>query len=297
MSSASRNRLLCALIASLLTATAGAGEEVVVCCGGDAPTTGPASTQPAGKRILRVAADPNNLPFSNDRREGFENQIAELLARDLGATLEYRWRAQRRGFFREMLKYGDSDLVIGVPRDSDMALTTEPYYRSSYVFVSRKQGGPSVATFDDPALRKLKIGVQVVGGSNTPPVQALSRRGIIDNLVGYSVFGDYSEENPPAAVVAAVAKGEVDVAVAWGPLAGYFAKRQPVALSITPVSPQVDEPSLPLAFDISMGVSRRNKLLREELNAVIARKRPEIDRILDEYGVPRAPAPERRQGG
>ena len=275
-----------------VTFSARAADTVVVCCGGEEPAK--PATRPAsepGKRVLRVASDPNNLPFSNEKREGFENKIAELVAKEMGATIEYTWRAQRRGFFRETLKHGDIDLVPGVPRDSEMALTTVPYYRSSYVFVTRRDGGTPVSSFDDPALRRMKIGVQVTGGANTPPMQALGRRGIVDNIVGYSVFGDYAEESPPAAVIRGVAKGEVDVAVAWGPLAGYFAKRQPVPLAVTPVSPQVDEPSLPLAFDISMGVSRKNKALRDEVNAVLAKKRAEIDRILDGYGVPRVAAP------
>jgi len=268
-----------------------AGDPVVVCCGGDEekPATQPSVWHP-GQAVLRVVSDPNNLPFSNERRDGFENKIAELVAKELGAKVEYTWRAQRRGFFREMLKHGDMDLVMGVPRESEMALTTVPYYRSSYVFVSRKDRRIHVSSFDDPALHSLKIGVQVLGGANTPPAQALARRGIVDNVVGYSVFGDYAEESPPAAVIAAVARGEVDVAIAWGPLAGYFAKRQAVPLVVTPASPQVDEPMLPLAFDISMGVARRNKALRDEVNKIIERKRGEIDWILDEYGVPRVPA-------
>jgi mxaJ protein len=146
-----------------------------------------------------------------------------------------------------------------------------------------------IASFDDPQLRRLHIGVQLIGddGTNTPPAHALSNRGIIKNVKGYTVYADYRQPNPPARIIDAVASGEVDVAVAWGPLAGYFAKRESVALDLTPVIPQIDLPFLPFVFDISMGVRRGNDALRQELNGIIERRRAEIDRILAEYGVPR----------
>lgn len=249
-----------------------------------------ATTQP--QRVIRVAADPNNLPFTNDRLEGFENKIAQLVADELGARVEYVWRAQRRGFFRETLKENRAELVMGAPVGFDLALTTKPYYRSTYVFVTRKGSGLDIKSFDDPRLASLRVGVQIIGndGFNTPPAHALTRRGIVNNLVGYTVYGDYGEPNPPARIVEAVAKGEVDVAVVWGPLAGYFARRSPVPLDVTPVTPAADGP-FPFTFGISMAVRRQDKAFRDELNEVIARKRGEIERILDEYRVPRVSAP------
>jgi len=240
-------------------------------------------------RELRVCSDPNNLPFSNEREQGFENRIAELVARDLNAKLRYTWWAQRRGFVRNTLNSGECDLFIGVPSSFERVRTTIPYYRSTYVFVTRRDRHLRIASFDDPALPQLKIGVQMIGDDfmNTPPAHALTKRHMIHNVRGYSVYGDYRQPNPPARVIDAVAKGEVDVAVAWGPLAGYFARRGPVQLAITPVSPQIDLPFLPFVFDISMGVRRGDDVLREELNAIILRRRKEIDAILDEYGVPR----------
>jgi mxaJ protein len=248
----------------------------------------PEPEEPA--RELRVCADPNNLPFSNDRLEGFENEIAALAARDLGATVRYEWWAQRRGFVRNTLNAGTCDVVMGVPSSFELVLATRPYYRSTYVFVSRKDRGLSVRSFDDPALRRLRIGVQMIGDdfANAPPAHALAGRGMIDNVVGYSVYGDYSQPNPPARIVAAVAAGEVDLAVVWGPLAGYFAKRQPVPLDLVPVSPQIDLPFLPFVFDISMGVRRGDEALRDELNGILERRQAEIEAILDRYGVPRA---------
>lgn len=240
-------------------------------------------------RTLRVCADPNNLPFTNQRLEGFENKLADLVARDLHATVRYTWWPQRRGFIRNTLKAGQCDVVTAIPSSFEMALATRPYYRSTYVFVYRKDRGIHVRSFDDPALKKLRIGVQMIGddGTNSPPAHALASRGIIDNVTGYSVYGDYSQPNPPARIVEAVARGEVDVAVVWGPLAGYFAPRQRVPLEIVPVSPQIDMPFLPFVFDISMGVRRGDTKLQAELDQVLERRRPEIDALLDRYGVPR----------
>ena len=223
------------------------------------------ATQP-----LRVCSDPNNLPFSNQQRQGFENRIADLLARDLGTTVEYTWWAQRRGFLRNTLNAGLCDVVIGLPRNVDMAKTTQPYYRSTYVFVTRKARGLHIQSFDDAALRQLRVGVQVIGddGANSPPAHALSRRGIINNLIGYSVYGDYATNSPPSRIVAAVAKGEVDVAAVWGPLAGYFAGQQREPLDIVPVSPQMDA-GLPQAFDLSMAVRRNDTARLAVLNAFL----------------------------
>jgi len=245
-------------------------------------------TRPPG--VLRVCADPNNLPFSNQSGEGFENKLAELLAHDLGERVEYTWWAQRRGFFRNTLKAGVCDLVIGVPSGFEMALTTRPYYRSTYVFLSRKDRHLDVKSFDDPSLRKLRIGVQIIGDdqSNAPPAHALTRRHIIDNVKGFTLYGDYSQHDPPARIVDAVTKGDIDLAIVWGPLAGYFAKQSHVPLEIVPVSPQIDQPFLPFVFDISMGVRRGDQEFRDRVDQFLEQRRGEIDRILADYRVPRA---------
>ena len=267
-------------------------------CAGDGRGPAPESGAPA-TRVLRVAADPNNLPFSNERLEGFENKIAQLIASDLGADVQYVWRAQRRGFFRHAFKEDGCQVVLGVPTGFEMAATTAPYYRSTYVFVSRADRRLNIESFDDTALRGLKIGIHVVGdeGSITPAGHALARRGLANNIVGYSLYGDYREDSPPARIIDAVAAGDVDVAVVWGPLAGYFAKRSAVPLDVIPVSPAVEPPGLPFAFDISVGVKKGEAALREELNQVLARRRPEIQKILDDYGVPRVPAAEPKTAG
>ena len=247
-------------------------------------------------RVLRVCADPNNLPFSNRRGEGFENKLAQLAARELGARLEYTWWAQRRGFVRNTLNAGLCDVLMGVPMSFERTLVTRPYYRSSYVFVVRRDSKLRVSSFDDAVLRRVRVGVQLVGddGINTPPAHALSRRGIIANVRGYSVLGDYRRPNPPARIVEAVANGDIDVAVAWGPLAGYFASRQRVPLDITPVSPQIDPPFLPFVFDISIGVRRGNDTLRTQLDQFLRRRRAAVDSILQAYHVPRVDRPASR---
>jgi mxaJ protein len=245
-------------------------------------------TPPPEERVLRVCADPNNLPFSNEAEEGFENKIAQLLATSLGARLEYAWWPQRRGFVRNTLRAGLCDVLVGVPSSFELAATTRPYYRSTYVFVTRR-GQKIPASFDDPLLRKVSIGAHLIGddGANTPPVHALSARGIVSNVRGFTIYGDYRTPNPPATLIDSVATGEIDVAVAWGPLAGYFAHVRALDVTLTPVSPQIDPPFLPFVFDISMGVERENETLLEELNRFLQQRRGEIDAILREYHVPR----------
>jgi mxaJ protein len=239
---------------------------------------------------LRVCADPNNLPFSNSRGEGFENRIAALIARDLGEQVEYTWWAQRRGFARSTLNAGSCDVILGVPTGYGPARTTQPYYRSTYVFVTRRDRGLHITSLDDPRLRTLRIGVHLIGDdyANTPAVHSLSQRGLTSNLIGFTLYGDYAKPNPPARLIEAVANKEVDVAVAWGPLAGYFARQSKVPLDLQPVSPARDGP-LTYVFDIAMGVRRRDSTRAAALDQEIARRRADIDRILVAYGVPLLP--------
>jgi mxaJ protein len=246
----------------------------------------PTSAAPAP---LRVCSDPNNLPFSNQQEQGFENRIAQLVARDLGTKVEYFWWAQRRGFVRNTLTANKCDVILGVPSSFELALTTRPYYRSTYVFVTRKDRKLDVRSFDDPRLKKLKIGVQMIGDdyASSPPAHALANRGIVRNVAGYSVYGDYTKESPPKRIVEAVAAGEVDVSAVWGPTAGYFIRKSRVPLVARAVSPEIDLPFLPFVFDISMAVRRGDTALRDKLEAILDRRADEIDAILREYGVPR----------
>jgi mxaJ protein len=238
---------------------------------------------------MRVCADPNNLPYSNDRLEGFENRLAALVAADLGTTVQYTWWAQRRGFLRHTLNEGLCDVVMGLPAGMELVRTTSAYYRSTYVFVTRRDRDLRVRSFDDPLLRRLRIGVPLVGddGASAPPGHALSRRGIIRNVIGYSVYGDYRTANPPARLIDAVAAGDIDVAMAWGPLAGFFAAGQNTPLDVVPVEPPDDLPFLPFAFDIAMAVRRDDAALAARLDDVLERRRPDVDAILAAFHIPR----------
>jgi mxaJ protein len=239
---------------------------------------------------LRVCADPDNLPYSHADGSGFENRIARVIADELGARLAYDWLPQIRGYVRKTLGEGRCDVFIGVPSEFERLLTTKPYYRSSYAFVSRDAGAP-VRSFDDARLARLTIGVQLVGDdlAATPPGHALAARGMVDNVRGYPVMG----EGPAAQrMVQAVARGELDVAVVWGPQAGYHASRAgklPVALAGAPPALR----GIPFEYSISMGVKRGNRALRDALDAAIERRRAEIDAILAAYHVPRTDLPPR----
>lgn len=252
-----------------------------------APSPDPADDPPQ-QRVLKVCADPNNLPFSNRQEEGFENRLAELVAEEMNATVSYTWWPLRRGFIRNTLRERRCDVVMGIPSTYELVLATSPYYRSTYVFMYRKDAGFEVRSFEDSILRSLKIGVHVIGDdyANSPPAHALGARNIVENVVGYSVYGDYDDPNPPAEIVRAVAEGDVDLAIVWGPIAGYFATQHPVEFELVPVSPQIDLPFLPFVFDMSMGVRRTDEALRDTLDAIIERRADDIRTILDDYGVP-----------
>jgi mxaJ protein len=240
------------------------------------------------RRTLRVCADPNNLPFSNDRGEGFENALARLVADEMRADVAYTWFAQRRGFVRNTLRAGHCDVIMGVPTASELARATRPYYRSTYVFVSRAADGFEIRSLDDPILRTLKVGVHIIGDdyANVPPAHALAARGIVHNVRGYSIYGNYTDVTPPARLIEAVASGEVDVAIAWGPLAAYAARAQAAPMKIVPVSPEIDLPFRPFVYDISMGVRREDRALQEELDGILERNAERIDALLDRFGVP-----------
>jgi mxaJ protein len=255
-------------------------------------TAAPAQVSPSPVRSLIVCADPNNLPFSNRAGEGFENRIAQLLARDMHARIEYVWWAQRRGFVRNTLGAAKCDVWPGVATGVERVAATRPYYRSTYVFVTRADKPLQGLTLDDPRLQSLSIGVQMVGNDamNTPPAHALSRRGLTQNIHGYMLYGDYNQPNPPAAIIDAVGKGVIDVGVAWGPLAGYFSSRSAIPLRVEPVTPEVDASVLPMTFDISMGVRRDEPELQGRINGLLANEKPAIDAILRRFHVPLLPA-------
>jgi quinoprotein dehydrogenase-associated probable ABC transporter substrate-binding protein len=235
--------------------------------------------------VLRVCSDPNNLPFSNRSGQGFENKIAYLVARDLHDTVAYTYALQNDKFIKHTLKAGKCDVLIGVSTGIDEIDTTDPYYASTYVFVSRKRDALGISSLADPRLRALNIGVHLIGDDATPPTVALGQEGIVDNVHGYMIQSGFDKPNPPARLIEAVERKDVDVAAVWGPLGGYFSKSSPVPLSITPMSATTRFAPLQFQFAIAMGV-RKGDPLKQRLDAVLARERLTIHSILVNYGVP-----------
>lgn len=238
----------------------------------------------ASAAMLRVCADPNDLPFSNQRGEGIENRLAELVAHDLGEQLEFVWWQQRGSLINNTLAADRCDVLLGLPAGMPGALITAPWYRSTYVFVERRGQAPPIDSLDDERLAKLRIGIHVVGDGYAPPAVALGRRGLAANLKGYSLFGAAGETNPPARLIEAVARGDVDIAIAWGPLAGYFAAKQQ-GLRVTPVSP-ASYLGVPFTYSIAAGVREGDTRLRDSLNAVFEKECGAIRSLLREYAFP-----------
>jgi mxaJ protein len=254
-----------------------------------APTSTVAATRGALRDglpdALRVCADPDNLPFSRQDGSGFENRIAQLVADDLRLPLQTYWLPQIRGFVRKTLGAHACDVILGVPAEDERVLATRPYYRSTYVIVTRVADAAPLRSFDDPRLARLQVGVQLVGNdlAATPPGHALAQRGATEHVVGFTMMGD-----GPAAqrMVQALAERQLDAALVWGPQAGYFAARAPVPMTVSAALPPAGL-AVPFEFSIAMGVRREDKALRDALNDVLARRRAEIDAILAQYHVPR----------
>lgn len=249
---------------------------------GAAPAPAPAV------KALRVCADPNDLPFSNRAQQGFENKLAEMLAQSLGQPVRFVWAAQGKEFLRDTLNADKCDVVMGLPTGDHAygVLTTDPYYRSAYSLVYRAKAPYQLKSLKDPRLRKLQIGVHATGDDwiDLPGGATLAHRGIVRNVHIYKLFADYGRPNPSADLIEAVANGDVDVAIAWGPLAGYFASREPVKLTVVPLTNT--HTILPFQFSISMAVRHGNGALRDKLNAFMERHRAAIHALLAGYGVP-----------
>ncbi len=237
---------------------------------------------------LRVCADPNNLPFSNRNGDGFENRIAQLVARDLHRPLGYVFAIQRDNFVEKTLNAGLCDLVISLPVGFDAADLTIPYYQSQYVFVYRADRKLALHSMRDNRLSKLKVGVHLIGDADTPPMMALTREGIVKNIVGFMMYGDTSKPNPPARLIEAVENGSIDVAAVWGPLGGYFAKHSAVPLDVVPITDVQGFAPAVFQYRIAMGVRHGDERLKAQLDAIIEKRHSEIRNILAYYGVPLA---------
>jgi len=238
---------------------------------------------------LRICADPDNLPYSRSDGTGFENRIAEVVARAMDATPVYVWLPQGHGYVRKTLNAGVCDVIVGVPEGFDPVRTTRPYYRSMYVAVTR-QPDPRFGDFADPHLRDVTIGVQLVGDdlAATPPGHALAQHALIENVRGYTVYGDGRQGER---MVRDLARGTIDVALIWGAQGGYFAGKAAVPLRVSPLAQPPDLPNVPFEYSIAMGVRKRDAALAAELDAALDRSRAAVDAILAEYRVPRTDVP------
>jgi quinoprotein dehydrogenase-associated probable ABC transporter substrate-binding protein len=245
------------------------------------PATGAAVDHEArNTRYLTVCGDPNNLPFSNQDMEGFENRIAQLIADRLGRPLHYTWWPQTVGFVRNTLRTRLCDLVLGITSVNEMVQNTNPYYRSVYALVYRADPALDIDSLGDPRLEALRLGV--VAG--TPPATLLARHGLLGHTRSYPREVDTRHYAPAVRAVEDVARGDLDVAIVWGPIAGYHAPRQAVPLRVVPLPAEEEEVSL--AFNVSMGIRHRESAWKHEINALLQRLEPEIHAILLDYGVP-----------
>ncbi|MDE2059935.1 MAG: substrate-binding domain-containing protein [candidate division NC10 bacterium] len=239
---------------------------------------------------LKVCGDPDNLPFSNKKSEGFENKIADVIAKELGAELTYFWWPHQRGLVRRALRPGLCDVMISIPQGWDQVLWTKPYYRSAYVLIYPKNRGLQIKSLDDPILKRLKIGVYI----NTPPAEALANRDIRANVVGYSLF-DTSKNERSDKIIRDLVAGEIDVMLDWGPMAGYAMKRLNGSSPLEVVLLQGGEPGSPFTFEFSMGVREGDTTLKKDLEEAVSKRHVEIRKILEDYGVPLLPLLAREQ--
>jgi len=236
---------------------------------------------------LRVCADPNALPFSHRDETGFENRIAEIIADDLGATLTYEWYPQINAMISQRLRTGQCDVIMGTAGNQGTVLGTLSYYRAPFVFVYRADEAYDIRTFDDPILADLDIGVQPAEG---PTHRALMNRGLGRNIVQQFGFLGGDAEDPLEPAIEAVARGDLDVAVVWGPAAGYYADQQDAELVVQPVPP-FEPPFIPMYINIGIGTRLGDQSLRDLLDIALVRRWDDIQAVIDSYGIPTMPLP------
>jgi len=243
----------------------------------------PAWTQRAemiSRTELRVCADPHNLPFSNEAREGFENRIAEIIGADLELPVTYVWFPQVTGFVRNTLRARECDLVMGAVSGDGIVDSTNPYYHTGYMIVTRTADGITARSVGDPALAAKKFGVIAA----TPPTDLLVRHHLMDQVKPYSLRVDTRISNPPRAMLQDLVDGVIDVALIWGPPAGYAIKREHLPLTANPIEPEPNAPRLD--YRIAMGVRANEPEWRRRINQAVGKHKTEIAGVLADFGVP-----------
>lgn len=249
--------------------------------GGAALAAEGATSDLVNRRVLRVCADPANLPFSGKDQPGFENKIADIVADELGIEVEYTWFPQATGFIRRTLFAKQCDLVIGYAQGDEMVLNTNAYYRSAYSLVYPKgKGLDGVTSLSDPKLKGKKIGL--VAGS--PPATIINRAGLMGNVKPYNLVVDRRYDSPSELMVKDLKNGEIDVGILWGPIAGYFAGKTEADLVVEPLLKEGRNPRM--TYRITMGVRQADTQWKRELNEIIAKRQADIDKALLEFGVP-----------
>jgi quinoprotein dehydrogenase-associated probable ABC transporter substrate-binding protein len=232
-------------------------------------------------KVLRVCADPRNLPFSNEKGEGFENKLGELFAEKLQKKLDYMYFPQATGFVRMTLAAHRCDVIMGFPQGDDLVQGTNPYYRTAYALVAKQGSGlDDVATLEDARLKDKRIGI--VAG--TPPATNMAVAGLMANARPYPLMIDTRFDSSSAAMIKDLMSGEIDAGVLWGPMAGYFAKQASPPLHVTPLVKETTGPRL--AFRIGMGVRPADQNWKRQLNRLIQENQPAINKILLDFGVP-----------
>jgi len=239
----------------------------------------------AERPVIRICADPNNLPFSNQNGEGLENQLARIIADDLSSELKYVWFSERKNFLKNSLGADLCDAVLGVPIEMNGALLTRPYYRSTYVIVTRADRGLKIESLYDERLKDLRIGLHIVDEDYSPPGRLLAAQALSRQIIGYSLYGAFGEQNPPGRLIDAVVKDHVDVAIVWGPFAGYFAKKSPVRLAIQPVSPSRFQ-TTPFVYSIGIAVRKGDVALRSAIQDALDKECRRISALVKDYGFP-----------
>lgn len=246
-----------------------------------APMTGDLSVELIDQKLLRVCADPRNMPFSNEKGEGFENKIAELLAAKLQKKLGYVFFPQATGFVRMTLGAHRCDVIMGFPQGDDIVQGTNPYYRTSYALVSKRGSGlEDIATLEDARLKDKHIGI--VAG--TPPATNMAVNGLMANAKPYPLVIDTRIDSSAMMMIKDLAAGQIDAAVLWGPMAGFYAKSANPPLHVTPLVKETTGPRL--VYRIGMGVRAADQNWKRMLNRLIQENQPEINKVLLEFGVP-----------
>jgi len=243
--------------------------------------TGDLSIELVDPKVLRVCADPRNLPFSNEKGEGFENKLAELFADKLQKKLDYMYFPQATGFVRMTLGAHRCDVIMGFPQGDELVQGTNPYYRTAYALVAKAGSGlDEVNTLDDPRLKGKHIGI--VAG--TPPATNMAANGLMVNAKPYPLMIDTRFDSSAEAMIGDLASGTIDAGILWGPMAGFYAKRANPPLHVTPLVKETTGPRL--TFRIGMGVRGADQNWKRLLNRLIQENQPAINKILLDYGVP-----------